>query len=242
MLTGPLRPTRLERYSNGGFTAEILLPAPAEELIDEDEFDADERLPYWAELWPAARSLTAVLVDEPRLPNRVIELGCGVGLPSLALCWRGVRVVASDYYEDALRYVAENARHNGIDPPERLNLDWRSVPAGLPRFPLAVAADVLYEERNSSAFAAAIHSLVEPGGSVLLADPDRVHLGGFLRRMTSAGWALDELPEHREMSPAGNGMQVRVRLFRLDRPPLRPKNLDTAKHGTTLPAVPPSLV
>ena len=239
MLTGALQPARMERYVHGAFSAEILLPSSAEDLIDDGEFHADERLPYWAELWPAGRSLAAILLDEPQLPSRVIELGCGVGLPSLALRWRGVEeVVASDYYEDALRYVAENARHNGIPAPDRLLLDWRQVPAALPRFPLAIAADVLYEERNIEPLAAVLERTVAPNGAFLLSDPGRVHLTGFLTRMTHAGWKVAELAERMEESPAGNEMQVRVRLFRLSRLATTPTE---RAGGHTLPVPPPSL-
>ena len=36
-------------------TVSILHPASAEDLIDEADFERDERLPYWAELWPCWR-------------------------------------------------------------------------------------------------------------------------------------------------------------------------------------------
>ena len=57
-------------------------PASPEDLVDEEAFAADEFLPYWAELWPAALALAAAL---PRrlAGTRLVELGCGLGVPSL---------------------------------------------------------------------------------------------------------------------------------------------------------------
>ena len=63
-----------------GVRLELLRPASPEALIDEEAFVDDEFLPYWAELWPAARALADALPDVRGL--RVVELGCGLGLPS----------------------------------------------------------------------------------------------------------------------------------------------------------------
>jgi predicted nicotinamide N-methyase len=218
MLTEAPHPARIEYFQHGDFAVKVMLPESSEALIDEDEFDTDERLPYWAELWPAARALARVLLDEPSCARTAIELGCGVGLPSLVLCHRGVKVVATDYYEDALTFTAGNAEHNGIAPPATLLLDWRFPPENIERFDLIVAADVLYEARNLEALASLIPRLVTPRGSAFLADPGRVHLEPFIDRMTMLGWSVDELDPLLEPSPAGNGMDVRVRLLRLSPP------------------------
>src|SRR6476619_5660622 len=65
----------------GGGRLELLRPSAPEALIDEEAFADDEFLPYWAELWPAARALAEALPDVSGL--QVVELGCGLGLPSL---------------------------------------------------------------------------------------------------------------------------------------------------------------
>ena len=55
--------------------------------ISDDEFGEDERLPYWAELWPSAIALSRFLFKNSSLikDKNIIELGCGLGLTSLAL-------------------------------------------------------------------------------------------------------------------------------------------------------------
>jgi predicted nicotinamide N-methyase len=209
---------REEVFVHDRFATTIRLPDSSEDLIDEAEFGHDERLPYWAELWPAARSLARLLLDEPTLPPRAIELGCGVALPSLALRSRRVEVLATDYYDDALLFARYNARINGTgELPTRL-LDWRHPPADLGRFPLAVAADVLYEERNVQSLLSLLPSIVEKGGQLLLADPERIHLGPFLEGATATGWKVEHLPDRMEDSPAGQGIRIRIRLIRLRRP------------------------
>lgn len=214
-------PNRSEHFEHRGNTVEIILPESSEALIDEDEFDADERLPYWAELWPAGRALARALLDDPPT-GRVIELGCGVGLPSLVLSRLGMDITATDYYQDALDYTLRNARHNGIDPPATRLLDWRDPPADLGRYELIVGADLLYEARNVDALAPLLAQLVAEHGTVLLTDPDRTQYEPFRERMRETGWTLEELPDRSELSPAGNGIEIRIRILRLSRGPSKP--------------------
>ena len=205
-----LSPARSERFEHGRFAVEVLLPRPADELIDLSDFNRDERLPYWAELWPSARALTRHLLDAPLPEGRVIELGSGVALPSLALRWRGVPAIASDYYDHALAYARLNAERNGIPAPETLLLDWRTPPEGIGRFALVIAADVLYERRNAEALAALLPRLVEPGGRALVADPGRLYFADLRAALAERGWSAREVAVAGEPSPAGGGARIRV--------------------------------
>ena len=219
---------REEHFEHGGWEVELILPRAADELIDETEYGTDERLPYWAELWPSARGLTRHLLDEPAPSSsgsareadggwtgvRVLELGCGVALPSLALRSRGAEVLATDWYGDALRFARANAARNGLPPLRTEMLDWRHPPPGA-GFDLVIAADVLYEQRNVSILAALLPAVTAPGGTVLVADPGRTYAGEFLRAMRQAGWDADEAGVR--MEPSAVGVESRVRIHRLRR-------------------------
>jgi predicted nicotinamide N-methyase len=75
----------------------------------------------------------------------VVELGCGLGLPSLVAAARGAEVTALDWAEDAVVLLRRNAARNGLTLVSEVH-DWRQP---LTRtFDVAVAADVLYERRN----------------------------------------------------------------------------------------------
>ena len=165
----------------GGRVLTILRPREPESLIDEGAFADDEFLPYWAELWPSAHALTEVLLQRDLRGVRVLELGCGLGLPSLAAAAAGADVTATDWAPDAVNLLRDNARRNGLnirceawrwsDPPERLGAPW----------PLVIGSDLLYEARNAPWLRAALDSLVAPGGEALIADPGRAAAEGFLR-------------------------------------------------------------
>ena len=173
----------------GENTYHITRPLAADALIDEEDFARDERLPYWAELWPSAVALARLVSKERLVGRRAIELGCGVGLPSVAALASGARVTATDHYAAALDFTRYNARSNLGAKPETQLLDWHAPGAGVSGgFDLVLAADVLYEWRNVPALAALIPTLLAPGGEVLLSDPRRKNTPAFLERMREKGF------------------------------------------------------
>jgi predicted nicotinamide N-methyase len=131
-------------------------------------------MPYWAELWPAGLALAAALPE--RLDDmRVVELGCGIGVPSLVAAARGAAVTAVDWAPEAIDLLRRNAVRNGITLAAKV-ADWRAF-AG--RFDLALAADVLYEARNVEPL---LELLPRLAPVVLLAEPGRPHAAAFLER------------------------------------------------------------
>jgi len=132
----------------------LLRPVAAEALIDESAFEQEEFLPYWAELWPASRALAEALPEVRGL--RVVELGCGLGLPSLVAAARGADVVATDWADEAVALLRANAERNGVELHAEVR-DWRDAWAA--SFDLALAADVLYEQRNVEPLAERLREL-----------------------------------------------------------------------------------
>jgi len=87
-----------EVFAAAGRELVILRPRDAESLLDEQAFDArDEFIPYWADLWPSARLLARTIGARALRGRRVLELGCGLGLPSLAAALAGGRPLATDW-------------------------------------------------------------------------------------------------------------------------------------------------
>lgn len=169
---------RVEIDLPGGPPLRLLRPARPEAIIDAlTELDADEKLPYWAELWPSSLGLADALADRT-IDVRgltVTELGCGVGLAALAAARAGAaHVLATDWYTECLDFVRASAAENGL-AVETLPLDWRAPPPNA-QADVVLAADVLYEARNAAAVAHAFSTLVRPGGCAVLADPGRTYL------------------------------------------------------------------
>ena len=171
----------------------LLAPRDGEALLSEELFGQEEFLPYWAELWPSALALARVIARRPLTGRRTIELGCGLGLPAIAAAAAGGRVLATDWSPESVAITARNAEHNGVALDARL-FRWDAAPEPLgPRWPLVLASDVLYEERNVAPLLALLPRLVAPAGEVWLADPGRAPAAGFLAA-APAGWRIDAIP------------------------------------------------
>src|SRR4051794_26738584 len=156
----------------------VLQPADAAELPDDGPVEWAPVAPYWAVLWRSGVTL-AREVDAASLEGlSVVELGCGLGLPSLTAARGGARALATDADPEALELVARNAEANGLEVDTAL-VDWAEPWALLERglFDLVLAADVLYER---PAVAQLMALLPELGPECWLADPGRPAAEAFL--------------------------------------------------------------
>jgi predicted nicotinamide N-methyase len=165
----------------GGRDLGLLRPRDAEALLDEHAFEHEEFLPYWAELWPSALALARAIGTRALRGARTLELGCGLGLPSLAAALAGGRVLATDWSAESVRMTAENAERNGLDV-ETLQCSWTTPEPLLDRAPwdIVLASDVLYEARNGEALLPLLPRLVGERGEIWLADPGRPTAARFL--------------------------------------------------------------
>jgi predicted nicotinamide N-methyase len=158
----------------------LLRPPSADELIDESAFDEEEFLPYWAELWPSGVALARHVDGLDLRGRRVLELGCGLGLPSLAAALGGADVLATDWAEEAVALLRENAARNGVTlRAERVRWDEPGSLIGEAPWDVVLGADLLYESRNAAQLAALLPRL---GGEVLLAEPGRPQAAAFFAR------------------------------------------------------------
>ena len=168
----------------------ITRPVNAESLLDEDAFEHEEFLPYWAELWPSGRALAEIVGERDVSGLRVVELGCGLGLPSLAAALGGANVLATDWSPDAIELLRANAEANGAALEAEV-VGWATSEALVERAPfdLVLASDVLYERRNADEL---LDLLPKLGGEVLVADPSRPFTKSFLERAVT-GWTLKQV-------------------------------------------------
>ncbi|MEP6811610.1 MAG: 50S ribosomal protein L11 methyltransferase [Actinomycetota bacterium] len=185
----PLRRTLIEETLElAGRRITVARPPSADELIDEAAFDEDEFLPYWAELWPSGVALAAVVAALDLRGRRVVELGAGLGLPSLAAALGGADVLATDWAHDAISLLRANAARNGITlRAERVR--WNEPEPLLRGAPwdVVLGADLLYESRNAAQL---LELLPQLGGDILLAEPGRPFAASFL-----AHWDVDTVAD-----------------------------------------------
>jgi len=172
----------------------LLRPRDAESLLSEEAFEHEEFLPYWAELWPSASALARAVGVRALRGARVLELGCGLGLPSLAAAAAGGRVLATDWAPDAMALLERNAARNGLTI-EVQTVSWAAPEAIVARAPwdLVIASDVLYEPRNGEALLPLLPRLVDARGEIWLADPGRPAATRFLAAIAET-FTIDSRP------------------------------------------------
>jgi predicted nicotinamide N-methyase len=157
----------------------VLRPSDWEQLRHE-EAAAGRPVPYWARAWPSGIALASFVAAAP--PERgasVLEIGCGLGPPSLAAARAGATVLATDGALEAVAFTAHSFALNELDA-EVAVVDWASQSEPLIArgpFDLVLAADVLYLQANVQL---ALTLLPRLTGTVLLADPGRAGAGDFL--------------------------------------------------------------
>ena len=174
-----------------GRALSILRPRDSEALLDEEAFEQEEFLPYWAELWPSALALARAVAARPLRGRRVLELGCGLALPSIVAALAGARVLATDWSPDSVAFAEANARRNGVEI-ETVVCEWarpEAIVSGAP-WDLVLASDVLYERRNVDVLLDLLPRLVDERGEVLVAEPGRPPATAFFARAT-AEWTIE---------------------------------------------------
>ena len=215
-----LGPAVRETVIVDGRTFLIERPGESDRLLDDPAvhaaFERDEYMPYWADLWPAARMLAKVLLHESwTAGTEALEIGCGLGLAGIVALSCGLKVTFSDYDPCALHFAARNARLNGLEDFRTLQLDWRHPPAEA-RVPVLLASDLIYELRNIDPLVAFIKRVLAPDGVCLLTDQDRIPAHA-LRDALEA----ERLPYTTQIVRAGEpgGRRLKGTLYRIAKEP-----------------------
>lgn len=148
----------------------------------------DERLPYWAQLWPSAVGLAEWILGQSGLTGKTVcELGCGPGLPGIAAARMGADVLWTDIQPRALELTAANALANGIPGASTAVLDWREPPTDQ-RFDILLAADVAYEARAFDPLVHCLKTLLAPGGQIWISEPLRPVARPFFSLLKEQGF------------------------------------------------------
>lgn len=148
---------------------------------------APDLCPYFGIFWHASEALGMYLYDHPEVVRgkTVLELGAGLGFPSLVAAHLGGDVLTTDFHPLVEEYFHRNCQHSQVSAKyQRLN--WRENSHG--KYDVVMGSDVLYEGKHPGEVAQAVLKFVKPGGRVLLADPGRNYLSKFLQEMKDAGY------------------------------------------------------
>jgi predicted nicotinamide N-methyase len=209
-----------------GRSYRIALPTEASRamLFERARQNRGEPQPFWSQLWPSGIALADVLIPNSAAlaGTRVLELGSGLGVTASVALEAGALLTAVDYTELALSFCHYNTLMNTGRGPRTMALNWRAPQAEKlaqitehGKFPIILAADVLYEGRDIAPLIDLTDRLLLPDGVLWLAEPGRKTAARFLLALAERGWV--GTTEYSD-GPWPNGAEVRVYVHKLQRP------------------------
>lgn len=151
-----------------GKTLKVFLPAKLEEIFQGDPFLEVEKFPFWAKIWEASLILADyVATVEP--PKKILELGAGLGVPSLVAASVGHKVLATDYEQLPLEFIKLSAKENHLSLETKI-LDWRN-PDLSEKFDLIIGSEVVFRKSLFEPLLELFKNYLEDEGEVVLSHP-----------------------------------------------------------------------
>lgn len=154
----------------------------------------DDEAPLYGTLWPSAHLLLESLSAIELKGKRVLEIGCGLGIPSIFCALKGASVIASDYHPDSAAYVKANSELNQCRV-DFLQLDWRNKHA-LPDTDYIIGSDILYEPNHYAALASFLAEHVSRYCQVIISDPKRIYSHLFVAELEKKQLSVDTREEN----------------------------------------------
>lgn len=163
-----------------------------EAVVDEaiDSLNDDDAAPLFGGLWPSAIPLCEHLLSLDLKGTKVLELGCGLALPSIIASLKGALVTATDFHPSCQSFAEDNAKLNGAKL-SFARVDWRQS-CQLPSQDLIIASDILYEPQVYEDLAHFIHQLCHSNTALLIADPQRMYSEEFFRILRNKGFRMNQ--------------------------------------------------
>jgi predicted nicotinamide N-methyase len=150
------------------------------------ELDPATPFPYWAKVWPSAIALLNVLQKHPNWINdkNVLELGAGIGLPSLMMAGITRSIQISDYNLDAVALLQKNIEHLELENTEALQLDWNALPEAI-HPEVLILSDINYDPTQFETLKNIIEKFIHQGCTVILSTPQRIMASPFVNLISA---------------------------------------------------------
>ncbi len=148
------------------------------------KIEPNSPFPFWAKLWPSSIALVNVLENNPDWirDKHVLELGAGIGLPSLMLAGVAKSIQVSDYADEAVELLQKNIAHLNLMNVQALQLDWNHLPISI-QPDVLILSDVNYDPSQFDTLIQIITSKILDGCTILLSTPQRIMASPFVQAL-----------------------------------------------------------
>jgi len=213
--------TRQHALSFGAITLQVRALLDLQQVDSQLSEDAPVSSAQWAlfgHLWPAGLALARHVAGIDIAGLRLLEFGCGLGVPSLLLRARGADIHASDIHPRAQEFLDFNCALNDLPRIPFSTAEFKQLPSALGRYDVLLGADVLYERGAAETVAELVNAHAKPCARVLISDPGREQTARLSKLLVLQGFALCEQRVAYPETP----MNTRGRLleFSRDAPPI----------------------
>ena len=158
---------------------------------DQDQSLAEEHCPYFGVMWEAGIGLSQFLTRDMCEGKKILEIGCGLALPSFIATRFGGNVIATDFHADVPLFLELNQEKNKINFEYQV-MNWRNeierTKNAYGQFDLVLGSDILYESQHAMQVAEALIAFLKPGGKIILSDPGRAYVQKFISSMKELGY------------------------------------------------------
>ncbi|NPA40357.1 MAG: methyltransferase [Thermodesulfobacteria bacterium] len=144
----------------------VVKPAKLEEIFQGDPFLNVEGFPFWFKIWEAGIVLADYVASVPPV-KKILEIGAGLGVPSLVAAAFGHDVLATEYQELPLEFIKRSAEENNLKLRTAI-LDWTN-PQIDEKFDLIIGAEVVFKKSLFMPLIELFKKLLKDDGEVIIA-------------------------------------------------------------------------
>ena len=144
--------------------------------------------PIFGIVWPSSIILAECMIDFEFKGKRILEIGCGIGLPSLLLNHLKADITALDIHPHAEEFLKINAELNNDNNINFQRIDWKKLDDTLGRFDLIIGSDLLYERNQAKLLSEFINFHASETCEIIIIDPKRGQHSKFMKLMIDLGY------------------------------------------------------
>ena len=117
--------------------------------------------------------------------KHVLEIGAGIGLPSLMIADIARSVQISDYDMEAVALIQKNIEHLQLQNAEALQLDWNAIPENM-QPDVVLLSDVNYDPTQFDVLIILIDKFLNQGSTIILSTPQRIMASPFVQKLEAS--------------------------------------------------------
>ncbi len=163
---------------------EIYIPIP--ELVKPTyelliEKNPTTPFPFWAKIWASSKALTQYLNANPNLIKGkcVVEMGAGIGIPSLSIVKLAKELMISDHDSDAVALLEKNIELLVLKNASAKCIDWNDMQEDIVA-DVILLSDINYAPDQFDSLIHLIENQILKGTLIIIATPQRIMGTSFI--------------------------------------------------------------